>query len=273
MKIALFGLGLVALAIIVIGVLGSYLFSRRAADIAARLQDSVRPTDVSAQLPQKVRDFALRADASPGDLATSVAFTQTAELQLKPGQNWQPVQAIQTVSIGAPGFLWQACQSLGPLSKFQVIDAYIGGTGQLRVRLLGLVRIVNATGPDIDRAEALRYLAELPWAPDAILGNPAIIWRMVDDTVAEAALDVAGQRAAVRFRFNAAGDIVEVHAPSRPTTDDQGNAVDLPWQGYFRDYRMIGPRRIPFEAEVGYIHRGGYRAYFQGCITDYFVAH
>ena len=160
-----------------------------------------------------------------------------------------------------------------PWSSYSVCTWLRYCKGLLRAALLGLIPVARADGPDIDRAEAMRYLAELPWAPDAILGNPAIIWRMVDDTVAEAALDVAGQRAAVRFRFNAAGDIVEVHAPSRPTTDDQGNAVDLPWQGYFRDYRMIGPRRVPAEAEVGYVHADGFRPYFQGRITDYAVQH
>ena len=273
MKIALLGLGLVAIAVILFGAAGSFLFARRAGQIAGRLHASARPVDVSARLPRKVRDFALRADASPGDLASCVQFTQSAEMQLKPGQPWQPLEATQTVAIGTPAFLWQAQQSLGPLPKLQVIDAYIGGQGSLRVRLLGLLGVVNATGPDIDRAEALRYLAELPWAPDAILGNPEIAWHMPDDSHAEAALDVGGNRAVVRFRFDAAGDIIEVYAPTRPTTDDQGNPATCPWQGYFRDYRMIGPRRVPAEAEAGYIRPEGYRAYFQGRITGYAATH
>jgi hypothetical protein len=31
-------------------------------------------------------------------------------------------------------------------------------------------------GAVIDRAEAMRYLAEMPWAPDAVLGNPEVTW-------------------------------------------------------------------------------------------------
>ena len=273
MKIVILSLALIVAAVAIAAALGSYLFSRRIAAVHQRLQTAARPVDVSGRLPPIVRDFARRADASPEDLASSVEFIQSAEMQLKPGQGWQPLQAGQIIATGAPGFLWQARQSLGPLPKFQVIDAYVGGAGRLHVRLLGLLDIVNATGPHIDRAEALRYLAELPWAPDAILGNPSISWRMLDDDRAEAVLDVNGQRAVVRFRFDAAGDIAEVFAPSRPTTDEQGKPADLPWQGFFRDYRMIGPRRVPYEAEVGYIHPGGYRAYFQGCITSYSVTH
>lgn len=273
MKTVMLSLILAAAAVALAAALGGYLLSRRIAAMHNRLQTSEPPADVSAQLPQKLRDFALRADASPDDLASSVEFTQSVEMQLKPGQAWQQLQTSQIVATGVPGFLWNARQPLGPLPKFRVIDAYIDGTGLLRVWLFGLLRIVNAAGPGIDRAEALRYLAELPWAPDAILGNPAIAWRMIDDDWAEAALDVQGRRAVVQFRFDAAGDVVEVHAPSRPTTDDGGNATDLPWHGYFRDYRMIGPRRVPFEAEAGYVHPGGYRAYFQGCISSYSVTH
>ena len=133
--------------------------------------------------------------------------------------------------------------------------------------------MVDASGPELDRGEALRYLAELPWAPDAILGNPALRWRMVGDDWAEVSMQTADGPVALRLRFDGAGDIVEVFAEARDTTDDEGNPVALPWQGVFRDYRMIGARRIPVEGEVGYIRDEGFRPYWQGRITGYSVVH
>ena len=52
-----------------------------------------------------------------------------------------------------------------------MIDAFVQGAGRLTVQLYGLITVANAAGAGIDRGEALRYLAELPWAPDAILGR------------------------------------------------------------------------------------------------------
>lgn len=270
--VALVG-GLLLAALTVFGIFGAARFARLAAGIEARLLGGAAPVNVAGSLPAAVREFALRADATPTDLARAVRFTQRAEMLLKPGRPWQPLDATQLIAVGEPGFLWQARQAFGPLPKVQVVDAFRGGRGLLRVRLFGLLRVANAEGPAIDRGEALRYLAELPWAPDAILGNPAIAWRERDDGWVEATLDAGGAPVSVRFRFDAAGDIVEVRADARETTDDDGNPAAYPWQGYFRDYRMVGPRRIPAEGEVGYVRPGGYRAYWQGQITGYGAIH
>lgn len=267
------GLGILALAVLAAGLVAQLRQSSLVRRLQMQLDAAPAPRDMSSRLPARVRDFALRADATPDDLAASVSFTQIAEMQLKPGDPWQVLDARQTIAAGAVGFLWQARLPWGPVAKFSVIDAYAGGKGLLRAALLGLIPVARADGPDIDRAEAMRYLAELPWAPDAILGNPALIWRMIDDDWAEASMLIAGGRVAVRFRFDSGGDIAEVFAQDRPATAPDGSKASYDWQGYFRDYRMIGPRRVPAEAEVGYVHADGFRPYFQGRITDYAVQH
>ncbi len=259
------------LVVISIGLIASAQFNVRINALRADLRKTNAPRDVSADLPAKVRDFALRADANPADLAHRVAFIQEAEMQLRQDAAWQPLHATQTVAIGGPGFLWLAEQPYGPVTRFRVVDAFAAGRGLLQVMLLGLIRIVRATGSETDRGEAMRYLAELPWAPDAILGNPSLRWRMIDADWAEVSL--ADPWVAVRFRFGPDGDIAEMQAKDRPATDPMGKPVTYDWQGFFRDYRMIGPRRIPAEGEVGYVYPDGYHAYFQGRITDYSATH
>ncbi|MCG6901140.1 MAG: hypothetical protein LJE68_00525, partial [Rhodobacter sp.] len=77
MKIALICLGLIAAAIVLASAVGSYLFARRAAALADRLQNAPAPVDASARLPEKIRDFAVRSGARTDDLAISVAFSQS----------------------------------------------------------------------------------------------------------------------------------------------------------------------------------------------------
>jgi hypothetical protein len=263
---------LIVLLLVIASLLGAARFAGRAQRLRRRLLAGAPPRDVAAALPPKVRDFALRADARPDDLAHSLGFSQRAEMQARPGGPWQLLDATQTVATGAPGFVWQAEQALGPLSRLQVIDAFANGSGCLSVQVLGLIPAVRARGADIDRGEAMRYLAELPWCPDAILGNPSLVWRMLDEDWAEVSLAGASV-VAVRFRFDAAGDIAEMRARDRPATDPAGKPVRYDWQGYFRDYRRVGPRRVPVEAEVGYVYTDGYRAYFQCRIIGYSAAH
>lgn len=270
--VLILGLALVSV-LFVLAIAGAGRFARLVYDLESRLGVVEAPRDVSAGLPAAVRDFALRGDAAPDDLATRLSFTQSAEFQPRADAAWIPLEARQTVAVGAAGFVWEAWQDLGPLPKLRVVDAYVAGQGQLTVRLFGMIPAGNAEGPETDRAEAMRYLAELPWAPDAILGNPALRWRMDADEWAEVSMPLPDGAATVRFRFDEAGDIVEMRARDRPATDADGKPVRYDWKAKFRDYRMIGPRRIPAEGEVGYIIDGTYRPYFQGRITGYEAVH
>jgi len=273
MQLVQFGILAAFVGAMVVAGRGMVRFARRVAGLTTRLQQAKAPVDVSIQLPDRIREFALRADARPDDLARSISFSQSAEMQLGAGKPWQAFQARQIVACGEPGFLWQARQMLWFLPKFQVVDAFVAGQGSLTVRLLGLFRIVHATGPALSHDEALRYLAELPLTPDAMLGNPDIKWRALESDWVEASMLVGEKRAVVRFGFDVSGDIVEMRADSRATTDNAGSPARYPWLGFFRSYRRVGPRRIPTELEVGYIRPDGYRAYFQARITGYEAEH
>jgi hypothetical protein len=104
-------------------------------------------------------------------------LTQEAEFRRAPDAAWGPMPAVQHMGLGAAAFVWDA-RAPGPLvPSFTVIDAYVGGQGVLRANLFGAIPVANATGAVYDRAEAMRYLAELPWAPDAVLGNPEVSGR------------------------------------------------------------------------------------------------
>jgi hypothetical protein len=40
----------------------------------------------------------------------------------------------------------------------------------------------RAAGPQADKGELMRYLAELAWAPHEMLHNPQLSWREIDAT-------------------------------------------------------------------------------------------
>lgn len=258
-----------ALGLVVLMAVATAQFAGFVRGLESRLRGT--PERRADSLPAPVREFALRGDATPEDLARRVRLTQEAELRDESAGRWMLLEARQVIDTGAAGFVWEAWQDLGPFPKVRVVDAYAAGAGVLRVLLFGALRVVNATGPEVSRGEAMRYLAELPWAPDAILGNAALDWRMRADGWAEVTLTRDDGPVSVRFRFEA-GDIVEFRADNRPAL--VGRGIELrSWQGYFRNYQMVGTRRVPVEGEVGYVVGQAYRPYFQcrvtGCETEH----
>lgn len=246
-------------------------FRARSAGLIARLHGSPQARPV-AGLPQPVHDFAVRAGAQPAAGLRIASLTQTGELRLKRGGPFGKFGAWQAVALGAPGFVWLARQDAGPVPKLRILDAYVRGEGQLEARALGSFPVTRAKGGALTLGEAYRYLAELPFVPDAILGNPEIEWRLTARNIAEARLATPQGAARASFRFDANGDIVEMEAKGRPALNADGTEARYDWRGYFRDYRQIGPRRIPASAEVGYVYPEGYEAYYRLTVTDNHLA-
>lgn len=268
MQTAALILGLVLLVAGIGIALTALVAGRKAARLWARAGQGPSPLDQGERLPPLVRDFALRSGGQVAAGQLALVLTQNADLRLRRGGLFQRYQARQIVAVGEAGFVWQARRRFGPLSWLLVTDALVAGQGRLEARLFGALPVAKASGVEVTLAEAFRYLAELPWAPDAILGNPEVEWRVIAPDEVEARLNTRVGTARVVFGFDAAGDIVTMQARQRPATDPSGRPVRYDWRGQFGDYCQVGQRRLPAYGEVGYVYPEGYEVYFRGRITD-----
>jgi hypothetical protein len=271
MQIAIAALILIVIATYIPHLVASRRFRAKALALADQLLKSPASLDVSSTLPPLVRSFAQRAGVSEGQALHLATFTQTGRFRGARGGRFMPFFAREIAAIGSPGFLWEARMRSGPLT-FRVIDALVAAKGMLEVRLLGSFPVAQTSDPETSLAEAYRYLAELPWMPDAIAGNPQLVWHMAGENTVDVYLETKSGRAAVQFSFDAAGDIVAMRAQGRPARDSQNRPVRYDWQGRFWDYAQIGPRRVPRQGEVGYVYPSGYEAYFQCQITGYEIS-
>ncbi|MCF6314910.1 MAG: hypothetical protein L3J30_01180 [Marinosulfonomonas sp.] len=265
-------IGLAALALALAGLHLTFLawFWQLTASLESSVQNAPAPKAMAGEIPNIVRAFALRAGVNPDKMARSISLEQSAELKMDRDGAWQPLDARQSISIAQAGFVWEARQTFGPITRIRIIDAYTGGIGQLQARLLGSIPVANSVGEELNRSELMRYLAELAWAPDALLGNPSLRWKMIKTGVVEVSIAHADGPVSVRLIFDDAGDIVEMQAKDRPVREADGALVWRDWRGYFSDYGQMGGRRIPRKGEVGYLYDDGtYDAYWRGRITEY----
>jgi len=226
-----------------------------------------RPADPSST-PVMVRQFAEHSGATTDSPYTSIRLRQSAELRMGPDKAWIPISAEQFIRIKEPGFVWYAEQRRGPIRIMRIVDAYVESKGFLIARLLGSIPVAGVAGPGADLGELMRYIAEIAWAPDAILQNSALSWREIDDSTVEVAATSNGGVARVALGFDEDGDIVEMNAKERGRAE--GNStLPTPWRGFFSNYRDIGGRRVPTHGEVGWVLESGYQAYWRGDITEY----
>jgi len=89
----------------------------------------------------------------------------------RPGAQAMRFTATERFAVERVAFSWKARFPIAPLVSVKVLDGYAHGSGMLRVRALGFP-VQTRSGRDIDAGEAYRYLAELPWVPHAMAGEP-----------------------------------------------------------------------------------------------------
>jgi hypothetical protein len=216
-------------------------------------------------LPQPVRAYLERALPSPASVPVAMRIEQVGEMWLKQGARPRRFTATQEYAVSDVAFTWRARFPIALGLALRVVDRYAAGEGSLEARLLG-VPVMRQRGPETSLGEALRYLAELPWAPYAMAANPHLGWRQLADGNVEVATNVGAKRAVVTIEFDSGGDVSGCRCGSRPYPQ-RGTFVDLPWSGSFSDYAVLGGVRLPTRAQVRWELPAGPFTYWRGTFT------
>lgn len=213
-------------------------------------------------IPAIVDAFVKRSVKGRIDEPHGTLLHQTGEMRLGEDKPWLPFTAEQTVDAHTTGFVWHARFRMAPMVTGVVEDAYEEGKGRLDAKLWGVLPVAHGRGIDVDRGEAERYLAELPWCPLAMLHNRALNFEELDAHTVR--VWVHDPTTYVDLSFDADGDIVR----ARTTTRVRGDVGVQPWEGHFGNYRDFGDVRAPSTGEVQWDTPDGPFVYWRGEISD-----
>jgi hypothetical protein len=220
-------------------------------------------------LPAPVQRY-LRAALTEGQpIVSSVAIDMAGTFDMSAtAERWRPFTSRQHVVTCRPGFLWDARISMAPGLAVRVVDSYIAGEGLLRAAVLGLFTVAKIQGGgEIARGEFVRFFAEAPWYPTALLPSQGVRWQAIDDHSASASITDETLTLTLSFRFNHAGFIDRVRADARGVT--VGNkVVMMPWECSLSNYQTREGMTVPMTGEAAWIRPEGRKPYFRGTITS-----
>lgn len=253
----------------VAGVMATIVARKR---FAIRLDSLVRDLEAGqsacearTDLPPRIVALAARLGSRRDQPSRIVELRQTGTMWFKPEGRPLAFTARQTIGTLVSGFVWRA--DIGPFGAMNVVDSFVAGRGYLEARLFGALRVAKTDGTAaINEGEALRYLAELPLNPDAILFNHALDWSVDPTGAIKVAIGQGASRAEVAFHLDEAGLISTVQAASR-TFDASGRRY--PWHGRFWDYQERSGRLVPMQAEVAWVIEGKDFIYWRGAMTQW----
>jgi hypothetical protein len=222
------------------------------------------------ELPPKVRELALRLGAREGAAISAVRLAQRGTMWDRPGSREMAFSALQTINVHSPGFAWRA--RIGPLGCISIVDRLQDGAARIEVRLLGVLPIARIEGgTPLLKGEIIRCLAELAWAPDAILHDALLGWAVVDAQTFRVSAGSGPARGTVELHLDDCGRIAAVAAEDRPRKEGSG-FVERPWRGKFFDYRQHCGRWLPFAGEVGWELEGDMFVAWRGRIIGWQVS-
>ncbi|MFN2189696.1 MAG: DUF6544 family protein, partial [Candidatus Promineifilaceae bacterium] len=72
-----------------------------------------------------------------------------------------PLQAEEYYTINPPAFFWYCNVSIAPLLSFEAIDKFANGNGKMTAKLLSLIKVVDASGDEMDQGAMLRFFNEM----------------------------------------------------------------------------------------------------------------
>jgi hypothetical protein len=247
---------------------------RRRIDTLRTSLEASSPTPAArTDLPSEIVGLAERSGASPASGSRIVKLSQRGKMWQRSKGAPLAFTANQVITVGDIGFLWDARFSLMGIPSLQVIDYLVGREGGLEGRMFGVLPLVNVAATDETfRGEAMRYLGELMWNPDAILFNSHLQWRVANSRTLSVVAGDGPRRSEIRLLLDQSGDAVRFEADDRPRLEGSAFTRSA-WFGRCWDYRTIRGRRIPLGAEAGWIVQGKEFIYWRGIIENWHAEH
>jgi len=161
----------------------------------------------TASLPAAARRLLLHAIEPGAPLHQAIRLRMRGEIKLG---SWRPFEAEQVIRWHR-GMVWRAKAKLGPLSiKGQ--DSIVDGVGAMRWRLLGIVPVMSADGPDVTRSAAGRLELEATLLPSVLLDDDVRWLPSDDDRIAQARVHVPGDDGLITLTVDDSGRLASAHA-------------------------------------------------------------
>lgn len=222
-----------------------------------------------ASLPLPVQRYLRRIFHGQPVRADVVRMRQEGMFNLsEEGERWAPFSAEQVCSLREPGFDWDARVRMAPGVTVFVRDAYAAGEGLTEARIFGLWPVARVSGAGtIAEGQLMRFLAEVPWYPMALLDRVRVTWSDADSRSARATLRHGDSRVSMLFTFAEDDSVIAVRAEARGRMS-RGRLTPTPWQGRFWNYKFRNGVWIPLEGEVSWILPSGPHPYWRGRIVE-----
>jgi len=203
------------------------------------------PPPCVSPLPEAAARYLEHAIAPGTRLASSVRLRMHGQIKLK---QWLPFTAEQVIHQRY-GMIWKAAVRRSGMI-IRGFDRLLNGKAAMKWKLFGLIPVMSASGPDIDRSAAGRLMAESVWLPSILCANN-IIWTARDNLHPCARLVVGTEAQELSFSIDDEGRLQNLHL-QRWGNPESREFHYVSFGGVVEEERAFGGYTIPTRLRVGW---------------------
>lgn len=217
-------------------------------------------------LPPIVQKWLTNSGIIGKQLISNVYLIQEIQLKMKPEQtSWNNGTAEQYFTIQPPAFNWNINIEMGSILSIVGRDKFEDGKGEMIIKLLSLIPIVNSKNDEkTNQATLQRYLAEIVWFPSASLSK-YITWKTIDDYSAIATMEYKGTKGSGVFHFDKDGNFEKFVAMRYL---DSNAIKPTEWTVFATKLEERNGIKIPVECEASWELETGTWTWLKLKITD-----
>jgi hypothetical protein len=127
----------------------------------------------------------------------------------------------------------------------EVLHAFAAGAATMRVRALSLFTMVDASGPEMDRAETVTIFNDLCILAPAALVSAPVTWHVVDDHHVRGTYTYGATIVTAELSFNDDNELVDFFSDDRTAVSTDGKTfTPQRWSTPMSGYREFGSCRL-----------------------------
>ncbi len=216
-------------------------------------------------LPQSVQRCMKYSQVIGTPKIKKVCLKQTGIFKTAPHKPWAPFTADQWFNVDGASFEWRMDMKMAPFVHVKGVDRLSDGKGEMKIRLFGIIPLINAKGPEIDQGSMTRYLSEMIWFPQGFI-NEYIRWEAIDDFSARAIFTVHDKSVEGIFYFDDLGRMTEFTCDRYSS---EGKEMVLrPWHATIYEYGECDGVMIGTKGKVTWRRPEGDYTYIDLEITE-----
>lgn len=237
-------------------------YCRRVAAVLAEPAPSGVVTEADlAHLPDAVAAYVRRSGAVGRPRIVSFRARTHGRIRQGPDRPWMAFAAEQVNTFGDhPARLFHMDATMVGL-PVDVLHTFVSQEARMRAKVCSLIDVLDATGPEMTRAETVTLLNDLCiFAPAALVDAP-LTWQPIADQRVLAIYTHGAHTVTAELVFNDHAELVDFISDDRPAATADGKGfMPQRWSTPLRDYAQIGTYRLATAGE-GRWHPAGEEPY------------